>query len=116
MALMENVLSMEFRHIRQLVHSVLIHLVKYCPIDLWEAWLEKLLHLLFVHCQQAFSCSWSSFMHEGRAMVPYLHGIVAGSDLKVEVIEEKRLCDLTSEICSLLSIMASSGLNAGLPA
>ncbi|KDO38713.1 hypothetical protein CISIN_1g0013441mg, partial [Citrus sinensis] len=39
----------------------------------------------------------------------------AGSDLKVEVMEEKLLRDLTREICSLLSTMASSGLNNGIP-
>lgn len=114
-ALMENILSMEFRHIRQLVHSVLIHMVKFCPPDMWEVWLEKLLHPLFIHCQQVLSCSWSSLMCEGQAKVPDIHGIVAGSDLKVEVMEEKLLRDLTREICSLLSTMASSGLNNGIP-
>ncbi|KAH7571973.1 hypothetical protein JRO89_XS04G0177000 [Xanthoceras sorbifolium] len=114
--LMENIQSMEFRHIKQLVHSVVIHLVKFCPPDMWETWLDKLLHPLFIHCQQALSYSWSSLMHEGKGKVPDVHGIVAGSDLKVEVMEEKLLRDLTREICSLLSIMASSGLNTGLPA
>ncbi|XP_024952005.2 protein HASTY 1 isoform X1 [Citrus sinensis] len=114
-ALMENIQSMEFRHIRQLVHSVLIHMVKFCPPDMWEVWLEKLLNPLFIHCQQVLSSSWSSLMHEGRAKVPDIHGIVAGSDLKVEVMEEKLLRDLTREICSLLSTMASSGLNNGIP-
>ncbi|KAH9754455.1 protein HASTY 1 [Citrus sinensis] len=114
-ALMENIQSMEFRHIRQLVHSVLIHMVKFCPLDMWEFWLEKLLNPLFIHCQQVLSSSWSSLMHEGRAKVPDIHGIVAGSDLKVEVMEEKLLRDLTREICSLLSTMASSGLNNGIP-
>ncbi|KAK4850574.1 hypothetical protein QYF36_007942 [Acer negundo] len=115
-ALMENIQSMEFRHIKQLVHSVLIHLVKSCPPDTWETWFDKLLHPLFIHCQQALSYSWSSLMHEGKVKVPDVHGIAAGSDLKVEVMEEKLLRDLTREICSLLSVMASSGLNTGLPA
>ncbi|TXG65800.1 hypothetical protein EZV62_007075 [Acer yangbiense] len=115
-ALMENIQSMEFRHIKQLVHSVLIHLVKSCPPDMWETWLDKLLHPLFIHCQQALSYSWSSLMHEGKVKVPDVHGIAAGSDLKVEVMEEKLLRDLTREICSLLSVMGSSGLNMGLPA
>lgn len=113
---MENIQSMEFRHIRQLVHSVLIHLVKFCPSDMWEVWLEKLLHPLFIHCQQVLCSYWSSLLSEGRAKVPDIHGIVAGSDLKVEVMEEKLLRDLTREICSLLSTMASSGLNTGIPA
>jgi len=114
-ALMENIQSMEFRHIRQLVHSVLVPLVKHCPPDMWEIWLEKLLHPLFVYAQQALSCSWSSLLHGGRAKVPDLHGILAGSDLKLEVMEEKLLRDLTREICSLLAIISSPSLNAGLP-
>ncbi|KAH0994725.1 hypothetical protein GBA52_018589 [Prunus armeniaca] len=115
LALVENIHSMEFRHIRLLVHSVLIPLVKFCPVDLWETWLEKLLHPLFQHSQQALSCSWSSLLHEGRAKVPDAHAILAGSDLKVEVMEEKLLRDLTREICSLLSVIASPQLNTGLP-
>lgn len=112
---MENIQSMEFRHIRQLVHSVLIPLVKNCPSDMWEVWLEKLLHPLFQHSQQVLNCSWSSLLHEGRAKVPDAHGILAGSDLKVEVMEEKLLRDLTREVCSLLSVIASPQLNTGLP-
>lgn len=115
LALMENIQSMEFRHIRQLIHSVLIPLVKFCPTDLWEEWLEKLLHSLFIHSQQALSCSWSCLLREGRARVPDVHAILAGSDLKVEVMEEKLLRDLTREIGALLSVLASPGLNAGLP-
>lgn len=113
---MENIQAMEFRHIRQLVHSVLLYVVKFCPSDIWEVWLEKILHPLFIHCQQSLSCSWSSLMNEGRAKVPDVHGILAGSELKVEVMEEKLLRDLTREICSLFSTMASAGLNTGLPA
>ncbi|KAE8686627.1 Protein HASTY 1 [Hibiscus syriacus] len=115
LTLIENIQSMEFRHKRQLVHSILIPLVKSCPPDMWEIWLQKLLHPLFVHCQQALSCSWSGLLHEGRAKVPDNHGILTGSDLKVEVMEEKLLRDLTREICLLLSTIASPGLNAGLP-
>lgn len=115
LALVENIQSMEFRHIRPLVHSVLIPLVKNCPVDLWEVWLEKLLHPLFLHSHQALSCSWSSLLHEGRAKVPDVHAILAGTDLKVEVMEEKLLRDLTREICSLLSVIASPQLNTELP-
>ncbi|CAL9003504.1 unnamed protein product [Prunus brigantina] len=115
LALVENIHSMEFRHIRLLVHSVLIPLVKFCPVDLWETWLEKLLNPLFQHSQEALSCSWSSLLREGRAKVPDAHAILAGSDLKVEVMEEKLLRDLTREICSLLSVIASPQLNTGLP-
>ncbi|KAJ1417073.1 Exportin-1/Importin-beta-like [Sesbania bispinosa] len=114
-ALMENIQSMEFRHLRQLVHSILIPLVKHCPLDMWEIWLEKLLHPLFVHVQQALSCSWSSLLQDGRAKVPDVHGILSGSDLKVEVMEETLLRDLTREMCSLLSVIASPPLNTGIP-
>lgn len=115
LALVENIQSMEFRHMRQLVHSVLIPLVKCCPSDLWEVWLENLLHPLLLHSQQALSYSWSSLLETGRAKVPDLHGISDGSDLKAEVMEEKLLRDLTREICYLLAVVASSGLNSGLP-
>ncbi|KAL8098285.1 protein HASTY 1-like [Apium graveolens] len=115
LALVENVQSMEFRHMRQLVHSIYIPLVKCCPSDMWELWLEKLLHPIFLYSQQALSCSWSSLLQEGRAKVPDHLGIPADSDLKVEVMEEKLLRGLTREICTLLSILASQGLNTGLP-
>lgn len=114
-SLVENVQSMEFRHLRQLVHSSLIPLVKFCPSDMWEGWLEKLLYPVFSHSQQALSRSWSSLMQEGRAEVPDLHGIEAGSDLRVEVMEEKLLRGLTREICSLLSALAYPAQNSGLP-
>lgn len=114
LALVENIQSMEFRHMRQLIHVVLIPLVKFCPSDQWEEWLEKLLHPLFLHSEQALNSSWSSLLNEGRAKVPDDFGIVNGSDLKLEVIEEKLLRNFTREICLLLSVIASPGLNMGL--
>lgn len=113
-ALLENIQSMEFRHTRQLVHSALIPLVKHCPMEMWEVWLEKLLHPLFIHVQQALTFSWSSLLHEGKAKVPDVLGILAEADLKAEVMEEKLLRDLTREMCVLLSTIASPGLNTGL--
>ncbi|KAL7157774.1 hypothetical protein ABFS83_02G099400 [Erythranthe nasuta] len=115
LALMENIQYMEFRHIKQLVHSILVPLIKYCPSDLWELWLEKLLNPLLNHVSGALSYSWSSLLQDGKAKVPDLHGELAGSDLKVEVMEEKLLRDLTREICSFFSVLASPGLNPGLP-
>ncbi|KAH6820146.1 ARM repeat superfamily protein [Perilla frutescens var. hirtella] len=115
LALTENVQYMEFRHIKQLVHLALIPLVKCCPSDLWEVWLEKLLYPLLLHVWQALSSSWSSLLRDGKAKVPDLNGIHVGSDLKVEVMEEKLLRDLTREICSLFSVLASPGLNAAVP-
>ncbi|KAE9615987.1 hypothetical protein Lalb_Chr04g0261021 [Lupinus albus] len=114
-ALMENIQSMDFRHMKQLVHSILIPLVKSCPFDMWEIWLEKLLHPLFVHSQQALNHAWSSLLQDGRAKVPDVHDILSGSDLKVEVMEDKLLRDLTREMCSLLSVIASPPLNPGIP-
>ncbi|KAK6911461.1 Exportin-1/Importin-beta-like [Dillenia turbinata] len=114
-SLVESIQSMEFRHIRQLVHSVMIPLVKFCPPSSWEVWLTKLLYPLFHHCKHALSCSWSSLLHEGRAKVPDNHGILTGSDLRLEVMEEKLLRYLTREMFSLLSVLASPGLNTGLP-
>ncbi|XP_022937919.1 protein HASTY 1 [Cucurbita moschata] len=115
LALMENIHSMEFRHLRQLVHAVIIPLVKFCPPHLWDVWLEKLLTPLIQHSQQCLNSSWSSLLHEGRANVPDVLGIHPKTDLKVEVMEEKLLRDLTREVCLLLAVMASSPLNPGLP-
>ncbi|GJU50085.1 protein HASTY 1 [Tanacetum coccineum] len=113
LALMENINSMEFRHIRLLVHSIMIPLVKHCPSDLWDVWLRRLLYPLLVYSHQALKISWSGLMDEGRAKVPDLHGIQDGTNLKVEVMEEKLLRDLTREICLLLSVLCSPGLNCG---
>ncbi|RLN24777.1 hypothetical protein C2845_PM07G12230 [Panicum miliaceum] len=115
LALMENVQVMEFRHLRQLIHLVIIPFVKYCPADLWQVWLVNLLQPLFVHCQQALHYSWSSLLHEGRAKVPDSIGNLSGSELKAEVMEEKLLRDLTREVCAVLWALASPGLNSGLP-
>lgn len=115
LALTENIQHMEFRHIKQLVHLALIPLVKCCPSDLREVWLEKLLYPLLLHVWQALSSSWSSLLRDGKANVPDLQGVLVGSDLKVEVMEEKLLRDLTREICSLFSVLASPALNAAVP-
>ncbi|VVA96522.1 unnamed protein product [Arabis nemorensis] len=115
MALMENLQTMEFRHIRLFIHNFVVHIVKSCPADMWEAWLGVLLHPLFIHCQQALTSSWSGLLHEGRAKVPDSFGVQSGSDMKLEVMEEKLLREITREIATLFSIMASPGLNPGVP-
>ncbi|CAL9219649.1 unnamed protein product [Arabidopsis halleri] len=115
MALMENLQSMEFRHIRLFIHTFITYIVKSCPADMWESWLGVLLHPLFIHCQQALSSAWPGLLQEGRAKVPDLFGIQSGSDMKLEVMEEKLLRDLTREIATLFSTMASPGLNTGVP-
>lgn len=115
LALVENVKSMEFRHLRLLIHLVISPLVKFCPPKLWEVWIVNILHPLLLHCQQALTCSWSSLLLDGRAKVPDTFGNLSGLELKVEMMEEKLLRDLTREVCSLLSILASPPLNNGLP-
>ncbi|MQM03444.1 hypothetical protein Taro_036230, partial [Colocasia esculenta] len=115
LALMENVQAMDFRHIRQLIHFVLIPLVKSCPPKLWGEWLEKLLYPLFAHCLQVLRFSWSGLLSEGRAKVPDIFSNPSGLELKVEVMEEKLLRDLTREICFLLSVVASPARNSGIP-
>lgn len=110
LALMQNITSMEFRHLKQLIHLVLIPLMKNCPSSVWEMWLEKLLQPLFAHLQQALSFSWSSLLQEGRAKVPDQLGILSDTDLKVEVMEEKLLRGLTRETCSLLSVASAIGV------
>ncbi|XP_031497611.1 protein HASTY 1 isoform X2 [Nymphaea colorata] len=112
LALMENIRSMNFWHLRQLTHSVLTPLVKSCPTELWDSWLTKFLLPLFSHCYQVLTYSWTNLINEGRAKIPDIGGNFSSSDLQVEVMEEQLLRSLTREICSLLSVIASPGLNA----
>lgn len=74
-----------------------------------------LLHPLFIHCQQALSSSWTGLLREGRAKVPDSLGVHSGSDMKLEVMEENLLRDLTREIATLFLTMASPSLNTGVP-
>ncbi|XP_056842057.1 protein HASTY 1 isoform X2 [Raphanus sativus] len=115
MALMENFQWMDFRHLRLFIHSFLTPAVKSCPKDMWEPWLRMLLHPLFIHCQQALSSSWTGLLREGRAKVPDSFGVHSGSDMKLEVMEENLLRDLTREIATLFLTMASPSLNTGVP-
>ncbi|KAL0900871.1 hypothetical protein Bca101_084832 [Brassica carinata] len=115
MALMENLQWMEFRYIRMFIHSFVIHVVKSCPEDMWEPWLRVLLHPLLIHCQQALGSSWTGLLREGRAKVPDSFGVQSGSDMKLEVMEENLLRDLTREIATLFLKMTSPGLNTGVP-
>ncbi|CAN1348104.1 Protein HASTY 1 [Linum perenne] len=85
---------MEFRHLKQLIHSVLVPLVKSCPPEIW---LEKLLNPLFVHSQRVLSLSWSSLLHEGRAKVPDLQGVLAGPD--IFVLQHNSLAIPALQIC-----------------
>lgn len=114
-ALLQYLKEMEFRHIRQLIHIVIIPLVKNCPPLFWESWLGEILHALLVHCQQVLFVSWSSLINEGRAKVPDSCRYSSALGLKVEVMEEKLLRDLTRETCALLAALASPGANKSLP-
>ncbi|KAH9318681.1 hypothetical protein KI387_020450, partial [Taxus chinensis] len=114
-ALLENLEAMQFRHIRQLIHSVLAPFVKTCPTMSWEAWLGNFLPRLLGHCQKALSDSWNSLICKGRANVPDCCGDSSAPDLKAEVMEEKLLRDLTRETCALLAALASPGANKSLP-
>jgi exportin-5 len=49
-----------------------------------------------------------SLLHEGRAKVPDIICNLSGSELKVEVMEEKLLHDLTREVCSVLWVIQRS--------
>lgn len=77
-ALMENIQAMEFRHMRQLIHLVLVPVVKNCPVDLWEVCVVSLLHPLLLHCHEALVFSWTGLLREGRAKLPDNLGNLAG--------------------------------------
>ncbi|XP_055960895.1 protein HASTY 1-like [Mercurialis annua] len=114
-ALVENIRSMQFRHLKQLIHFVLIYLVKSCPSEMWEVWLEKLLDPFFIHVQNVLCFSRSTNLHEGNAKVPDVGSMPSGLDVKAYVMAEKLLRDITHETCSLLSAMASPEVNVGVP-
>ncbi|XP_050221439.1 protein HASTY 1-like isoform X2 [Mercurialis annua] len=114
-ALVENIRSMQFRHIKQLIHLVLIYLVESCPSEMWEVWIEKLLYPFFIHVQNALCFSRSISLHEGNAKVPDVGSMPSGSDVKAYVMAEKLLRDVTHGTCSLLSAMASPEVNIGIP-
>ncbi|CAA7041201.1 unnamed protein product [Microthlaspi erraticum] len=113
-ALTENIWWMEFRHIKQLINALVIYLVKSCPADKWESWLEMLLSPLLTHCQRALSSSWTSFLRDGRANVPDLLSFEGGKNIKPK-LEEKLIIGLTRAVADLLSKMSAPELNTGLP-
>lgn len=113
-ALLENLQAMDFRHIRQLIHMVIIPLVKTCPPLFWESWLGKILPALLVHCQHVLSVSWTS-LREGSVEVPDCFGDSSALGLKAEVMKEKLLRDLTRDTCALLAALASPVANKSLP-
>lgn len=102
---------MEFRHMTELIHTFIIPLVKSCPVNKWNIWLVKLLQPVLVRCQQALSHSWSSLVHEGRAKLADINGIVAGSGIREDEVEKKLLLNLGRETAALLSTVGSQELN-----
>lgn len=117
-ALLENIEHMELHHTRQLLHLVVIPLVKVCPAALWDPWLRLLLPPVLIHCHRVLTTAWTSLIREGSVKIPSNRSV--GSDInyqssmqqiKSEVIKEKLLRDLTRETCQLLSTAASPALN-----
>lgn len=119
-ALLENIDSMELHHIRQLLHLVVIPIVKVCPVNLWDPWLGQLLPPVLIHCHRVLSTGWTSLLQEGSVKAPGTWAAISTSDMgdgssiqqiKTEVMKEKLLRDLTRETCNLLSTAASPALN-----
>lgn len=107
LALMENIQSMEFRHMRQLIHLVIVPVIKNCPVDLWEVCIVNLLHPLLLHCHQALGFSWNGLLREGRAKLPDNLGNLTGKAI-VQII-------LISYFLSFaLRVNQTSKLNEGL--
>lgn len=102
----------EFRHIKQLINSFVVYLVKDCPADMWDSWLLVLLVPLLTHCQRALSSSWTSFLHHGTANVPDLLSFEGEKNFKQ--LERKLLIDLTRATSDLLSKMSAPELNTGI--
>lgn len=113
-ALLENIEHMELHHIRQLLHLVVIPVVKVCPANLWDPWLRLLLPPILIHCHRVLSISWTSLIKEGALNIPSnwsLNTDVSNQSsmqqIQSEVMKEKLLRDLTRETCQLLSTAAS---------
>lgn len=121
-ALLENIEHMELHHIRQVLHLVVIPIVKVCPVVLWDMWLGQLLPPVLIHCHRVLTPAWRNLLQEGSVKGPSIWG--GGSttglgnssspqQIKSEVMKDKLLRDLTRETCHLLSSAASPALNRG---
>lgn len=119
-ALLENIEHMELHHIRQLLHLVIIPVVKACPATLWDPWLMRLLSPVLIHSHRVLTSAWASLIRDGSVKIPDNWSVSATLDansqtstqqMKSEVIKEKLLRDLTRETCQLLSTAASPSLN-----
>lgn len=114
-AFVENLEAMEFRHIRYLLHSVIIPLVKSCPLAQRDLWLGKMLPRLLVHCEASLSMSWTNLIRDGAVNIS--DGALKDESLglKAELIEERMLRDLSRETCALMAVLASPALNPNFP-
>lgn len=114
-SLLENIEAMEFRHVRLLLHFVVIPLVKSCPSHLRDSWLGKILPSPLTFCDSVLSLSWMSLIKDGAVKLSEGFCKSEGLGLKAEVLEEKLLRDLSRETCQLLAALASPALNPSLP-
>lgn len=119
-ALLENIEHMELHHIRQVLHLVVIPVVKVCPVVLWDMWLGQLLPPVLIHCHRVLTPAWRSLLQEGSVKGPNIWGGGSATgnssspqQIKSEVMKDKLLRDLTRETCHLLSSAASPALNRG---
>ncbi|XP_015698015.1 uncharacterized protein LOC102721490 isoform X5 [Oryza brachyantha] len=110
-AIMENIRSMEFRHVAKLIDLVIIPFIKHCPHNLWEEWMLKLLLPLFDYCGDMLHYSWFTLLNNGRADVPHYFGYLCGSEETVNKMENYLLLDLTRKVSKLLGALASQELN-----
>ena len=115
MSLFENLEAMEFRHVRLLLHFIVIPLVKSCPCHLRELWLGKVLPRPLLFCDSALSSSWMTVIKNGELKLSESASISEGLGIKAEVLQEKLLRDLSRETCALLAALASPALNPSLP-
>ncbi|KAF8652254.1 hypothetical protein HU200_062890 [Digitaria exilis] len=87
--LTENLRSMEFNHLIQLIQLVFIPLVEYCPRDSWDEWIV-------------------------RAKVPAYLGNPRGPEEIVNEYEKELLLKFTRSVSNLLKVLALERLNTGL--
>lgn len=114
-SLLENIEAMEYRHVRLLLHFVVIPVVKSCPSHMRDLWLGKILPGPLAFCDSALSFSWTNLIKNGAVKLSEGACKSEGLGLKEEVLEEKLLRDLSRETCTLLAVLASPPLNPNLP-
>ena len=103
-SLMSELGSMESRHVRGMLRTVLQPVVARCPAAHRARWLGALLPRLLPHMQQRLTTAWDALARGGRGGAA--DGSAAPGATSAEVVEERLLRDLTRTHLNLLATLA----------